>query len=125
MKKMLLLFSHKITSEQREEAKKELEVEEFISLPKKLQESWSNVKYGEENNIQLEKIKNFINDNISENDIVLVQGEYGYTVEIVIFLKNKNIKAFYSTTKRESKDIEENGKIKKISFFKHLIFKEY
>ena len=122
--KMYLLFSHKLTNEQIEDAKK-LGVDEFVYLPEDLQKKFSNVppelesikKYAKDFEKFLEKAKN--------GDYVLIQGDFGLTCHLVNFSKNRGLIPVYATTKRISKDMKKDGKIIKMSEFKHIKFRKY
>jgi len=123
---MFLLFSHKLTSLQEEDAKKSLQVEEFVYLPPSLQKLWSNIPPNLSNLKEyLEPIKKFIKDNAKEGDIVLIQGDFGGCYEMVNFVKSLNLKAVHSTTKRDVVEKIVDGKVEKFSRFEHVIFREY
>jgi CRISPR/Cas system-associated endonuclease Cas3-HD len=125
MKRMFLLFSHKLTDEQKEDAKKSLGVEEYIYLPESLQKIWSNIPPEVEDiKLFLVDIKDFLLKNAKIGDIVLIQGDFGAVVEMVEFSKTWLIPV-YATTKRISKEIKKDGKIIKISEFKHVRFRRY
>jgi len=126
MSKMFLFFSHKLTDEQIKDAKKNLKIKEFVYLPKDLQERFSNVPP------EIDDIKkyseifiDFIKKNMKKEDFALIQGDFGVVYHLVDFCKKNNLKAIYSTTKRISKEKEINGKIVKISEFKHVKFRFY
>ena len=122
--KMYLLFSHELTDAQIEDAKK-LGVEEFVYLPDDLQRKFSNVPP------ELESIKEYAKDfekfleNAKSGDYVLIQGDFGLTCHLVNFSKSKGLIPVYATTKRISKDIKKDGKVVKISEFKHIRFRKY
>jgi predicted glycosyltransferase len=122
--KMYLLFSHKLTDAQIKDAKK-LGVNEFVYLPEDLQQKWSNVPP------ELERIKEYAKDfeeflkSAQKGDYVLIQGDFGLTCHMVNFSKNNGLIPVYATTKRISKDINQNGKIIKISEFQHIRFRMY
>ena len=124
--KMFLLFSHKLTSEQIKDAKKNLGVEDFIYLPDELQIKFSNIPP------EIDDIKeyanifiNFLKENASKKDYVLIQGDFGVVFWVVEFCKENNIKAVYATTKRVVKEQNINGKVVKISEFRHIKFRFY
>jgi len=123
--KMFLLFSHKLTNEQIEDAKKSFGVNEFVYLPESLQEIWSNIP-PEIEDIKpfLEDIKQFLRENANKGDIVLIQGDFGAVVEMVEFVRYWLLPV-YATTKRVSKEIKKDGKIVKVSEFKHVRFRKY
>jgi len=126
MKKMILFFSHNLTDEQREDAKSKWYIEAFLTLPAELQTLWSNVPAQlEDIEHYLEPMKAFLLKNVSKDDIVLVQGDFGATYKIVTLLKSFHIAAVYATTKREVEEKEVNGKIVKTSVFKHIRFRRY
>lgn len=124
--KMFVIFSHKLTNTQIEDAKKSLRVSKFVYLPKELQDLWSNVDQSQNINDFLLPIKKFIAKNYKEGDYVLIQGDFGATYNLVTFCKEKGYKAIYSTTIRNSKEIiRNNSKVEKISCFSHISYKEY
>ena len=126
MPKMFLLFSHTLTKEQIEDAKNNLGVEEFISLPQTLQQLWSNIPPDiKDLTSYLEPIKEWLQKQLKVGDYVLVQGDFGATCKMVSFVKRQNAKPIYATTKRNAIEIVENGKIIKKSIFKHVRFREF
>jgi len=126
MSKMILLFSHKITDEQREDAISNWNTREFISLPKELQTIWSSVPAGlEDINEYLAPIREFLTQNLAKDDSVLIQGDFGATCMIVSFVKSLGGVAVYATSKRNVVEKEIDGKHVKTSVFAHVIFREY
>ena len=126
MKKMFLLFSHTLTNEQEIDAMQNLKVKEFVYLPKSLQKIWSNVPADIENVDEfLEPIKEFLKQNVKEEDFVLIQGDFGATCKMVSVAKSLNAIAIYATTVRDSKEEIVDGKIVKTSFFKHIMFRRF
>ena len=123
---MFLLFSHKLTDEQIKDAKENLGVSEFVYLPKDLQKKFSNVPPELEDIKEYSKIFiGFLKNSAKSEDYVLIQGDFGVVFNVVEFCKESNLKAVYSTTKRVSKEKEIDGKIVKISEFKHIRFRRY
>jgi len=123
--KMYLFFSHTLTDDQINDAIKNLNIEEFIYLNDKLQKKWSSVPP------ELESIKEYAKDfekfleNAKKGDYVLIQGDFGLTCYLVNFSKNRGLIPVYATTKRISKDMKKDGKIIKVSEFKHIKFRKY
>ncbi|MGI6226559.1 MAG: CRISPR-associated protein Csx20 [Peptococcales bacterium] len=125
-KKMLLLFSHTLTDTQIEDAQKNFGIDKFIYLPKDLQYQWSNISPELENISSIFTLfKDWIENEANAGDIVLVQGDFGLTYNIVEYCKLKGIFPVYSTT---SRDVVENKKddltILQRSF-KHVRFRRY
>ena len=124
--KMFLLFSHKLTDEQIKDAKQNLGVDEFIYLPKDLQEKFSNVP-PEINDIKgySQIFIDFLEKHASNEDIVLIQGDFGVVFWVVEYCRQNNFKAVYATTKRVVKEKKIDEKVIKISEFKHVKFRRY
>ncbi|MCK4441120.1 MAG: hypothetical protein KAU90_03880, partial [Sulfurovaceae bacterium] len=101
MKKMILLFSHKITPQQIADAKSSFGVEKFIALDENLQQIWSNIPANLENLVEyLKPIRNFLIEQIEVDDVVLIQGDFGATCAMASFVKSLGGVAVYATTKR-------------------------
>lgn len=126
MSKMFLLFSHKLTNDQIIGAKNELSCDKLIYLPENLQNIWSNVSPDKYEDIKLSEIKYFLFENCQKGDFVLIQGEWGYTYNMVNFCKKLELIPVYSTTIRDSKEVlNSDGTISKTSIFKHVMYKKY
>ena len=126
MKKMILLFSHKLTPEQITDAKSSFGVEEFLLLDDDLQNIWSNVPADLEDVVEyLQPVRDFLIENMNEDDVALVQGDFGATCAIASFVKSLSGVAVYATTKRNVVEKESDGKIVKTSIFEHVRFRKF
>ena len=124
-RKALLLFSHQLTENQEKELVENFKVKKIVSLSSELQKMWSNVSIKENYKENLEKIKKYIKENFNENDVMLVQGNWGYTYNIVRWSIEKKLVPVYSYTERNVEEIKDGENVKKISYFKHVKFIEY
>jgi hypothetical protein len=128
-KKMILLFSHKLTKLQIEDAQKSLNIKEFMYLPDDLQAIWSNITpYGDTSVVkeELKDILNFVKDTASSDDVVMIQGDFIATCIAVKFVQSIGLKALASTTYREAKEIHNpDGSVSLKHDFKHIQFREY
>lgn len=124
-RKALLLFSHQLTENQEKELVENFKVKKIVSLSSELQEMWSNVSIKKNYKENLEKIKKYIEENFNENDVMLVQGNWGYTYTIVKWSIEKKLVPVYSYTERNVEEIKDGENVKKISYFKHVKFIEY
>ena len=124
-RKVLLLFSHQLTENQEKELVENFKVKKIVSLSSELQEMWSNVSIKENYKENLEKIKKYIEENFNENDVMLVQGNWGYTYNIVKWSIEKKLVPVYSYTERNVEEIKDGENVKKISYFKHVKFIKY
>ncbi len=122
-----LLFSHTLTKEQEFDASTNLDIDNFIPLPKDLQEIFSNVPPDLDSlDSYLEPIKNWLSQNAKENDYVLVQGDFGAGFTLVNFCRENNLRAVYATTERKSVEtMQADGSIKTERVFKHKRFRVY
>lgn len=126
MSTMFLLFSHKLTNEQIASAKKDLNCENLVYLPRELQNLWSNIPATEQDYEHLIHFENFIFKNYKEGDYALIQGDWGYTYHMINFCKKIGVIPLYSTTERNSREVfNQDGSVSKISLFKHVIYKRY
>lgn len=122
-KKLILLFSHKLTPQQLKDAEEKLNCKEIIYLNEKLSKLWQNIL--PETDIQV--FKDFLMENGKAGDYVLIQGEWGTVYNMVNFAKEKNMIPIYSSTARkvvEEKSSSENQVIK-TSVFEHRGFYRY
>ncbi|WP_299266277.1 CRISPR-associated protein Csx20 [uncultured Leptotrichia sp.] len=124
-RKVLLLFSHQLTENQEKELVENFKIKKIVSLSSELQEMWSNVSIKKNYKENLEKIKKYIEENFNENDVMLVQGNWGYTYNIVKWSIEKKLVPVYSYTERNVEEIKDGENVKKISYFKHVKFIEY
>ena len=124
-RKALLLFSHQLTENQEKELVENFKVKKIVSLSSELQEMWSNVSIKKNYKENLEKIKKYIEENFNENDVMLVQGNWGYTYNSVKWSIEKKLVPVYSYTERNVEEIKDGENVKKISYFKHVKFIEY
>jgi hypothetical protein len=126
MKKMFLLFSHKLTSIQENDAKISLDIEEFVYLPKDLQELWSNVPPKLEMlDDYLKPLEEFLLQHAKKNDIILIQGDFGGVYNMVNFSNENSFIPVHSTTTRDVEEKIVNGKVEKFSRFEHIIYRKY
>ena len=124
-KKALLVFSHEMTENQEKELNEVYNVEKIEKLPKDLQEIWSNVSIEKNYKENFEKIKKYVEENFNKNDVILIQGNWGYTYGLVKWSIEKGLIPVYSYTERNVEEIKDGENVKKISYFKHVRFVEY
>ncbi len=124
-KKVLLVFSHQLTENQEKELIEGYGVKQIESLPEELQNMWSNVSIKKDYKENLEKIKKFVKENFGKKDIILIQGNWGYTYNLVKWSIENGLIPVYSYTERNVEEIKDGENVKKISYFKHVKFIEY
>ena len=126
MRKMLLLFSHELTAQQKSDAQLNWNVESFIYLPSSLQQIWSNIDPNLASvKTLLKPIESFVQEEANSGDMILVQGDFGASFLMVKFAKELEMVPVYATTKRIIEEYEEDGRLVKKTFFEHQRFREY
>lgn len=127
MKKLFLLFSHILTKEQKKDAIEKFNICEFIYLPQKLQNIWSNIPPDKDLDFLLFKdIQEYIIKSLSKGDFILIQGDFGATLYMVNWALNQGYIPIYSTTERYYENYEnEDGSITNIHRYKHVMFRKY
>lgn len=126
LSKLFLLFSHEITDKQKKDARKNLNINQIIKLPDNLQQKWSNVPAKLESLSEyMLPFKNWLSENITNDDYILVQGEFGAVYFIVSWAKNNDFTPIYSTTERLSKEVNDGERVKSVKIFEHRRFRKY
>ena len=125
IRKALLVFSHQLTENQEKELNGEYNVKQIEKLPENLQNIWSNVTIGESYKENLEKIKEYISKNFNIGDILVIQGNWGYTYNLVKWAIENEYLPVYSYTERNVEEIKDGEDVKKISYFRHVKFLKY
>ena len=123
MKKMFVLISHGLTQEQKSQALKVFGVENIINIA---DDAWSNISPSDENILYvLNRYKKELMLEAEAGDILLVQGDFGATYNMINFAKNIGLKTIYATTKRVVQELIIDGKSVTRREFKHEKFREY
>ena len=123
MKTFFTLINHTLTSEQEEDARKNLNVDKFINITDAM---WSDIDPSEKSVIKfVEAYKDKLKKQAKVGDVWLVQGDFGATYNMIRFAKNMGLIAVYATTNRIVSEQVENGKVVIKREFKHARFREY
>ena len=123
MKTLFTLINHTLTSEQEEDARKNLNVDKIINIADAM---WSDIDPSEKSIIKfVEVYKDKLKKQAKAGDVLLVQGDFGSTYNMIRFAKNMGLIAVYATTNRIVSEQVENGKVVIKREFKHARFREY
>lgn len=127
MYKMLLLFSHELTVDQREDADVSLAINEFVPLPLGLHELWRNIPPMKPLlSDYLEPFRGWVKENANLGDYMLIQGDFGAAYSMVNFAFSAGLIPVYATTERESVETQmPDGGVKLERIFKHRMFRRY
>jgi hypothetical protein len=122
---IFLLFSHKLTDRQIDELKS-AGIDNFEYMPHSLQNLWSGVLPDIESlQDYIKPVLKWLDAKAKKGDWVLVQGDFGAVCLIVDFCFKRDFVPVYATTKRNTVEKMENGKLIKISQFEHVRFRKY
>jgi hypothetical protein len=126
-RKMLLVFNHTFTENQRHDAKINLGVENFIAMPGSVQKIWSQIPADAEKiKPILLPIQNWLASASQIGDFVLIQGDFGATCLMVQFSFSKRLVPVYSATIRKAEEFcDPDGAIQTTHIFKHRRFRMY
>ena len=124
---MFLIFNHRITKIQEEDARRTLGVSRVVDMPAELKELWSNIPPElPELETYLGPVKAWLEDQAAESDYVLIQGDFGACFTMVNFSFDRGLIPVYSTTLREAvEEYVEDGTVRLVHQFKHQIFRRY
>ena len=123
MKILFTLINHTLTSAQEEDARKNLNVDKFINIADTM---WSDIDPSEKSIIKfVEVYKDKLRLQAKAGDVLMVQGDFGATYNMIRFAKNMGLIAVYATTNRIVSERVENGKVVIKREFKHARFREY
>lgn len=123
MKKMFVLINHNLTEEQKDQALRVFGVENIVNIA---DDAWSNINPSDENILgALSAYKKELMLEAKAGDILLVQGDFGATYNMINFAKNIGLKTIYATTKRVVQELITDRKSVTRREFKHEKFREY
>ena len=116
-------MNHALTPEQEEDARENLKIIKFINIA---DVKWSDIDPFEKSVLNIVNIyKNRLVQQANAGDVLLVQGDFGATYNMIKFAKNMGLTVVYATTKRIVNEYIENGKVVTKREFKHARFREY
>ncbi|MCF6244153.1 MAG: CRISPR-associated protein Csx20 [Sulfurovum sp.] len=122
-KTMYILMSHDITKQQINNARAYLDVDNFVTLPI---EAWSQIPADFETvDSSLLPLKAQLLAEAKEGDILLVQGDYGATFNMVQFAKEMDMVPVYATTRRKVSKRVDGEKTITTRAFEHVRFRKY
>jgi len=126
-KKMFLLFSHTLTKTQIEDARSSLEISEFVEMPEELAKLWAAVPPEAKSlNDVLKPIQNWLSEESSVDDVVLITGDFGCSHNMAVFCEKNRLRAVYATTERKSVEVSKpDGTIETKRVFEHVQFRKY
>ena len=116
-------MSHTITQQQINDAQSALDVQKFVTLPTDV---WSQIPAETESvESSLLPLKAQLVTYAKKGDLLLVQGDYGATYNMVQFAKEIGLVPVYATSERKAYEVVEGEKITTVREFRHVRFRKY
>jgi len=123
MKTMLILMSHHITAQQKEDAERRWNVHQFVVLSTDV---WSQIPVEPESiESSLSQLKAQLITEAKVGDMLLVQGDYGATYNMVQFAKEIGLVPVYATSRRDVYEVVVGEKVTTVREFQHVQFRKY
>ncbi|MEI7997269.1 MAG: CRISPR-associated protein Csx20 [Methylococcaceae bacterium] len=127
MSDLYLIFNHQLTTIQEQAAASELGISSIHRLTPELQSLWGQIPSDMvELTAYLEPIVEWLSDKAQPADSVLIQGDFGACYLMVTTAFRLGLIPVYSTTRREAvEEYGDDGTVKLVHLFKHVIFRRY
>ena len=127
MSSLFLIFNHRITPLQKDDARNSLGIRRIIPLPPELQEIWGNIPPDMPDIAEyIRPIREWLISEARENDFVLIQGDFGACYLMVCFALEHGVIPVYSTNRRMAcEEHQQEGTVKLVHYFRHEIFRVY
>ena len=124
---LFLIFNHRLTQIQIDDARASLGVGHIINLPPDLEKLWQQIPVDlSKIDDYLAPIKTLLSEQASMSDYVLIQGDFGATFIMVKFAFENGLIPIYSTSRREAvEEHNDEGTVKLTHNFKHVMFRKY
>lgn len=119
------LLNHQLTSNQISELKNNYDVSNIIYPDQILKTMWSQIPAQKDydQNI-IDKITTWLKP-AKNNDILIVQGEFGTTFQIVDYALKQHLIPVHAVTERVAKEEINGESVKREYIFKHVCFRKY
>ena len=124
---LFLLFNHRITPLQEEDARDSLRVGRIIEPPEEIARLWRHIPPDlEKIEPYLSPVREWLSAHGKNGDFILIQGDFGACFLMVRFAFEKGFVPVYSTTEREAGESHgEDGSVILTHRFQHRIFRKY
>lgn len=127
MIQLFLVFNHTFTSNQQENAHRELGVENIIEPPQELRHRWATIP-PEAPSLRswLQPLCDWLAEQAQPGDYVLIQGDFGACYLLVCFALKHDLIPVYATTERHAREERlDDGRVKLEHTFDHVRFRRY
>ncbi|MEL5720922.1 MAG: CRISPR-associated protein Csx20 [Treponemataceae bacterium] len=125
MQRTFCLLNHKLTEGQIKELSDKYNSTHIQYPPDNVKSLWRNLPTDKKLSRQtLSVITEWLID-ANKNDIIILQGEAGYSFALVDYALKRQLLPLHSVTKRVAKEIYEGEKVHRTYVFEHICFRPY
>jgi hypothetical protein len=127
MADLYLLFNHLLTDSQADQACRELGVRNIHVPPESITRLWADVPPEPESIGEvLHPVFQWIDQTVSENDFLLVQGDFGACWLVLEHIRDSGIIPVYATTSRQAVEQRlDDNTVRLTHTFSHVRFRQY
>lgn len=126
MNRIINITNHTMTAEQFKDAQLNLDVMEELALPENLRSLWGAVPPDADSvRDYVSPLLHWLSSVYEPSDIVWVQGEWGVTLSVVDWCRNRKIRCVYATTERVAQEIHSPNGVQMSHVFRHVRFRNY
>lgn len=123
---MYVVMSHMLTETQVQEIYHRFNIDNIIYLPDPLKKVWGNIPpTGEWDSAWLKPLKDWLEEQMTEGDKIIVQGEFGATYALVSWLQSKDFEVYYATSQRKVVETVKGKEVLSQRIFEHVNFRKY
>lgn len=121
------LLNHSLTSKQTAELQEIFDIQSIEYPPEDIRRLWSNLPVQPEISAEpLEKIIRWLHEkNISSQDVIVIQGEAGYSFALVDYALNNGFIPIHSVTQRIAAETVKDEIVQTHYIFEHISFRRY
>ena len=118
-----ILMSHTITAAQKEDARRTFGIDRFEEVPS---EHWGAIPADASSvHPYTEEIKQWLDGHAVPGDVLLVQGDFGATVDMIEYAQSRKLIPVYATTRRVAEEKVDGESIVTTRRFEHVRFRRY
>lgn len=125
MPNALCLLNHSLTDLQVEDLKNHWDCRSVIYPPEEISRFWSQIPESDITEDLLEPVLDWLDKCARQNDIVIIQGEFGATFALVSRCLEQGLVPVHSVTRRVAEERKEGEAVYRASVFKHIRFRKY
>jgi hypothetical protein len=127
MSRLFVLLNHGLTSDQIADARRSLNIQEFVVTPENIKHLWAGIPADVKTiDCILSPVKAWLDSQAETGDVVLIQGDFGAVFHMVNYAFSKKLVPVYATTSRAAVEVvKDDGSVEITRVFRHQRFRRY